>query len=322
MQDANLYLNKILKKATSDGIVDAVKQIPPEIGTIMLDCKNAQENILYMDWSMRFEQDLDVSRTGNYGKDEIQMIFNLNREAEWRIEENDRTVHMKKGELWIYRDANVTTSMHYEKGCEFLFKSIQISTSHFRELLSHYFPKSQIKQLEQIFLREITSMEITPDMYRILHEMNQAERYMEFKELYMEGKIVELLSVVLHAITYNKTEKIGRGLALSAGDEKSIQEVKHQIDEKPSADYGGEKIAKSIGMSVSRLNKDFSLLYGTSMHSYVIQKRLEYAAALLADRSCNVSEAAVKAGYTNLSHFSNAFKKQYGVLPRDYAKKC
>lgn len=97
MQGANLYLNKILKKVTSDGIVDAVKQIPPELGTIMLDCKNARENILYMDWSMCFAQDLDVSRTGNYGKDEIQMIFNLNREAEWRIEENNRTVHMKKG---------------------------------------------------------------------------------------------------------------------------------------------------------------------------------------------------------------------------------
>ncbi len=58
---------------------------------------------------------------------------------------------------------------------------------------------------------------------------------------------------------------------------------------------------------------------GMSVHSYIIDKRLEHAALLLAEGRLNVSQTALACGYSNMSHFSSAFKKKYGVLPREYA---
>ena len=46
--------------------------------------------------------------------------------------------------------------------------------------------------------------------------------------------------------------------------------------------------------------------------------RLEYAASLLKERKYNISEVASLSGYSNLSHFSDAFRKKYGVLPKKY----
>ncbi|QCK15145.1 hypothetical protein DCC35_10505 [Mangrovivirga cuniculi] len=32
---------------------------------------------------------------------------------------------------------------------------------------------------------------------------------------------------------------------------------------------------------------------------------------------CNVTEAGKKIGYANLSHFTSAFRKEFGVLPKE-----
>jgi len=45
-------------------------------------------------------------------------------------------------------------------------------------------------------------------------------------------------------------------------------------------------------------------------------QRLEKAFALLEQGEHNVSESAFAVGYTNVSHFSEAFQKRFGILPR------
>lgn len=317
--DRNRFMNQFLEKVTSENVCEAAEDIPGEIGEVLLAKKQFQKGVIYLDWSMSFTDRLDVKRKGTFGRDEIQMIFNINHDIEWRIEDRNQTVRMKKGEVCIYRNLDETTSMCYPAQRTFLFKSLQIPTAYFRELLLLYFPGNQIEQLEQLFLHQFTKTKITPAMHQILHDISQAERFGEFKALYLEGKMIELLSVVLHCISHEKTEKIERH-RLSEEDYKCVRRIKAQIDEEPAKEYGNEILAKSVNMSVAKLAKCFSQVYGMPLHTYVIRRRLEYAALLLAEQKCNVSEAAAMAGYTNLSHFSNSFRKQYGVLPKDYGR--
>lgn len=39
---------------------------------------------------------------------------------------------------------------------------------------------------------------------------------------------------------------------------------------------------------------------------------------LFRETDMNVSEAAVAVGYSNISHFSNAYKKHFGILPKKH----
>jgi AraC-like DNA-binding protein len=46
--------------------------------------------------------------------------------------------------------------------------------------------------------------------------------------------------------------------------------------------------------------------------------RLKRAAELIRCKKMNISEAAYATGFSNLSHFSAAFKDYFGVSPREY----
>lgn len=320
MFDKNQYMNELMEGLTEDTICEATKNLPHQIGVITIQKKRFEEGITYFDWSMCFHQHMEVSRRGAFHRDEVQMIFCMNRKVSWKIEDSGQLVELDKGEVCVYRNAELTTSMCYEQDCRFLFKSIQIPTGYFRKMLLKYFAKEQVGLMEELFIRQVTKTKITPDMYRILNEIDQAEQFLEFKELYLEGKVIELLSVVLHSIVYKKTVGIRRVCILSEEEQEAVRKLKKNIDLHPELDYGAEELAKLMSMSVTRLTKGFSQIHGTPLHGYVIQRRLEYAARLLTKENHNVSEAAVLAGYTNLSHFSNAFKRKYGVLPKEYRK--
>ena len=76
---------------------------------------------------------------------------------------------------------------------------------------------------------------------------------------------------------------------------------------------------KKVNISVSKLTKGFnSSLFGTSVHAYIIDQRLEKAAGLLLESDLNVSQIAMLVGYSKPSNFAAAFKKKYGVIPKNY----
>ena len=54
------------------------------------------------------------------------------------------------------------------------------------------------------------------------------------------------------------------------------------------------------------------------LHQYVIAERLETGARLLLENEKNVGEIAALVGYGKASNFAAAFKKRFGVAPREY----
>ena len=79
-----------------------------------------------------------------------------------------------------------------------------------------------------------------------------------------------------------------------------------------------EELARKVNISTSKLSKGFSSLFGTSVHAYIIDQRLEKAASLLLESNLNVSQVAAFVGYSKPSNFAAAFKKKYGVIPKNY----
>ena len=55
-------------------------------------------------------------------------------------------------------------------------------------------------------------------------------------------------------------------------------------------------------------------------HKYIKSYRLKLAASYL-ERKYSAGEVAEKVGYSDISAFSHAFKKEYGIYPSEYTKK-
>lgn len=75
--------------------------------------------------------------------------------------------------------------------------------------------------------------------------------------------------------------------------------------------------AKLTGRSLSTFKRDFTKKFDTTPEKWLQQKRLEQAHFLISKKKQRPSEVYLEVGFENLSHFSFAFKKQYGYSPSD-----
>lgn len=75
------------------------------------------------------------------------------------------------------------------------------------------------------------------------------------------------------------------------------------------------ELSRAVGLNQFRLKQAFRQLYGNSIYATFQQERMQSAMELL--QQYNVTETAMLLGYSNASHFSAAFRKQFGLSPRD-----
>jgi AraC-like DNA-binding protein len=76
-----------------------------------------------------------------------------------------------------------------------------------------------------------------------------------------------------------------------------------------------EEIARYTGRSLATFKRDFSKISELSPQKWLIQKRLEAAYDKIHNEQRKVSDVYLEVGFKNLSHFSTAFKQQYGFSP-------
>jgi AraC-like DNA-binding protein len=75
------------------------------------------------------------------------------------------------------------------------------------------------------------------------------------------------------------------------------------------------QLAKMVSISESKLKKDFKLIYGLPVYEYFQKVRMQAAKDKLLGGNHSVKEVAMELGYSNLSNFTIAFKKEFGLLP-------
>lgn len=131
-------------------------------------------------------------------------------------------------------------------------------------------------------------------------------------KLYAEGKILELLAL---AVAMLDTSSHRQGIGVSRSDCEAAEQAKLILDSRLIDPPTYPELARMACLSESKLSRVFKQVYGTTIHAYVIEHRLEWARALIEVEGMGVAQAAATVGYANPSHFSQAFKDHYGVSP-------
>lgn len=76
-----------------------------------------------------------------------------------------------------------------------------------------------------------------------------------------------------------------------------------------------EELAHYTGRSLATFKRDFKKVSDLTPEKWLIRKRLEVAYRLIKEEHKKVVEVYAEVGFKNPSHFSTAFKKQYGIPP-------
>ena len=79
------------------------------------------------------------------------------------------------------------------------------------------------------------------------------------------------------------------------------------------------EVAKVCNMSMAHFRRLFMETYRLSPMQAVLSLRFQKALSLLSSREATVTKIAESCGFENVYYFSKAFKKRYGVSPKEYA---
>lgn len=74
------------------------------------------------------------------------------------------------------------------------------------------------------------------------------------------------------------------------------------------------------GRSLAAFKRDFEKIFNNSPGRWLLEKRLQEAHFLIERKGQNPSDVYLEVGFEDLSHFSYAFKKRYGISPNQLKK--
>ena len=85
-------------------------------------------------------------------------------------------------------------------------------------------------------------------------------------------------------------------------------------------DFDINSLCDQVNMSRTQLYRKFRSLTSQSPHDYFLKMKLKKARNLLTVTDLTVTEAAYRAGFKNVSHFSKAFTREFGINPSEIRK--
>ncbi|MEO0470300.1 MAG: tetratricopeptide repeat protein [Bacteroidota bacterium] len=104
-------------------------------------------------------------------------------------------------------------------------------------------------------------------------------------------------------------------------DQAFVQKVLQTIEDNLSEpQFGVEQLSEAAGMSVTHLNRKLRALVDQSAGKLIRSMRLQRAADLLKQQAATVSEIAYDLGFSDPTHFTRSFKKQFGMSPTEYVR--
>ena len=136
------------------------------------------------------------------------------------------------------------------------------------------------------------------------------------QEQYCVFKSVELLYLLCSETSAQNGSVIG----FAHPAFPSMSEVKAYIQAHLKEKITIEFLCKQFSVSPTFLKEGFRRAYGTPIHSFLIQQRLQYARKLIRTTGMPIQKIAQSVGYESASQFNAAFRRHFGITPGQYRK--
>lgn len=132
-------------------------------------------------------------------------------------------------------------------------------------------------------------------------------------QLKIESLLIETLAIQMEQIIQESQHE---AVSPMAGHLEKVLAVKKIIDYELSEHHTISLLAKRVGTNEQYLKKHFKTHCGLTINNYITEKRMRLARELILSGEHRIATVANMVGYSHPTHFTHAFKKTFGILPR------
>lgn len=246
----------------------------------------------------------------------IQMHFCLKGKSKFLFNNGNYSFDVLDNKCILLYNPQRTLPIHLEIQPKTTLISLLISIEKFHSLFSKesgYIPFLSNDYKDKKYYDD---SEIKPTISIVLQQIINYNKNSSIKELYVKGKVYELLSLY-----FQKDETSEGEYCPFLVDEQNvlkIRKAKEIIISRMSEPPTLQELANEIGLNLKKLKEGFKQIYGDTVYSFLFDYKMEHARKLLESNKFNVNEVGIQIGYSTASHFIAAFKKKFGTTPKKY----
>lgn len=155
-----------------------------------------------------------------------------------------------------------------------------------------------------------------PEMISAVKSLFETNYTGRLRQLQIEAKTLELLCYTLDQLSKMWSDTGTEKAPLRQKDIKRVAEMCEILDNDLSKAHTINDLAKALSWNETQLMRVFRQAVGTTVHNYLHRARMEKACELLADTEMTITQIAMNVGYEYSSNFTTAFRKYFGVTPK------
>jgi AraC family transcriptional regulator len=97
-----------------------------------------------------------------------------------------------------------------------------------------------------------------------------------------------------------------------------VRRIAEYVDAHIACEISIADLAQLVGVSPGHLHRAFRATLGITPLSYIHEKRIESAMAILIDEQASIADVAARVGYLSAGHFSRTFRRLTGIHPSKF----
>jgi AraC-like DNA-binding protein len=315
------YFSDLAQKLGADIIDDSI-QIPREQGSGFIKNIVLEDNFCVRYFNMTFKNDVSFDIFTGFRDPEsmYKLLFNLDNNDTGENDETESNFNSNASKVLLYstdmeRKGTIKANVNLRR-IVIIFTTAWLSENYAEASIKM---DSLVQDLSTKNKSTIISEGLdTQNRFIVTQLANEMDRP-EYAQIHLKTASFILVNDFLNKIVQRNRQDILSDQTLHYYTMIKVEErIMQSINQKlPNLD----QLAIEFNLSLSTLKRHFRIVYGKNIYQYYQEKRMEWGKTQLEKGNTTIGEIATQLGFYKINNFSIAFKKYFGVLPRELKHK-
>ena len=302
-------------------IVEKKLIIPPHLGDGYMYASTINQDISYVILNLSLKDDLVLFRKKSFDYGLSLAFHQVDVSDFFKVSEQVNTItdkNPRRNSIFL-SSTNYDLELTYSKNSVLKIVGVLFSPEFLRKCLKKDILLDIMLYTGQR-LQNVNKVPITFEYRQILDEIFETNIHSPISNLILQNRILLLTEKFLNTFLEKRysINSAGRKVKEKEKDIKALQEVEsilssNDLEKFPSI----EVLSRTAMMSSTKLKTKFKSVYGMKLYEFYNRNRLEKAKEMLQSGKYSVKEVGHDIGFSNLSNFAKAFRKEFGILPNE-----